>query len=75
MLSEGNHCFENLAQKRFIFVERIENYCDECVFARQNVFRGPNTHLIRPEYYFESQHLRLINLVNCCFQMRFQNKF
>ena len=45
--------------------------CDECVFAGQNVFLGPTTHLPRPECFFESHHLRLMHVVHCCFQMRF----
>ena len=48
--------------------------CDECVFAGQNVFLGPKIHLPPPECYAEFQHLHLIHVVNCCFQMRFQKK-
>ena len=47
-------------------------FCDECVLAGQNVFLGPTIHLPRLEGSVESHHLRLIHLVYCCFQMRFQ---
>ena len=48
--------------------------CDECVSVGQQVPVGPTTHLSYPECYFKSLHLRLIHVVYCCCQMRFQEE-
>ena len=58
----------------FLFGLFVLSPCDECVFAGQNVFLGPTTHLTRPECCFESHHLHLIHVVHCCFQMCFQKR-
>ena len=48
------------------------SYCDECVFAGQNVFLGGTIHLPCPEYCLQSHHSHMIYVIQNCFRMRFK---
>ena len=61
-------------KKNDCFPDKTSGHCDEWVFAGQNLFLGPTTHLLRPKCCFESHHFRLMNVVHCCLQMRSQKK-
>ena len=45
-------CVQQGTQGFELFGFFVLSICNDCVFAGQNKFSGPTTHLPRPEFYF-----------------------